>query len=134
MGSTWALAIFMWAAVVAVLVGVFVWESRKTPEQKKRDAEEAQARWEKARQAERIVEVRLLDTVVTQSKRGGVRGAMLGAFFGGVAGAAVAAALPSTKTKQLRVFVIKYGDGREVVRRCAQGSSEYKAWLKRVKK
>lgn len=133
MKSSWGLVVFLWSVIIIGVGVLLVYEMRKSPEQKKREAEMACARWEKNRLAEKIVEVRLLEDVTVRRKRGGVRGALLGLFFGGAAGAAVGAVLPGMDTEEVCSFLVKYGDGRERVFQCAQGSCEYKAWMKYVK-
>ena len=134
MESSWGFVIFLWSVIIIGLGVLFVCELRKSPEQKKHEAEMARKRWEKNRLAEKIVEVRLLDGITVRRKRGGMRGALLGLFLGGVAGAAVSAALPGMDTEEVSNFLVKYGDGRERVFQCARGSCEYKAWMKYVKK
>ena len=133
MVSTWGLASFLWGSLIIGVGSLLVYEQRKSPEQKKHDAEEACARGEKNRLAETVVEVQLLNGVTVQRKRGGMGGALMGLFFGGVAGAAVGAVLPGMKTVELRSFLVKYGDGREKVVQCAQDSLDYKLWMKHVK-
>ncbi len=133
MESTWGLAIFLWSVLIIGVGALLAYEMRKTPEQKKREAQAARERWEKNRLAEKVVEVKLLDGTMTRNKRGGLSGAMTGLFFGGIVGAAVGAALPGTKKELVCSFAVKYGDGRTTIRQCAKGSSEYKAWMKCVK-
>ena len=132
MESTWGLAIFMWAALIIGLVALLIHESRKTEEQRAYEREQARQRYEQERLSHKIVEVIPLGVVGRKNKRGGAKGALMGGFFGGVPGVAVGAALPSGPSVPVYRFAVKYGDGKVVIRECMQGSSEYKALMKRV--
>ena len=134
MENNWGLVIFMWSIIIIVLIACFVSELRKSPEQKKREADMARERYEKERLSRKIVEVIPLGISGTQFKRGGLGGALFGGFIGGVPGAIVGAVLPSGKGVPVESFAVKYGSGEVVIRECMQGSSEHKALMKYVKK
>lgn len=134
MESSWAFAKFLWGALIAGIVILFAHEMRKSPEQKKREAELARERYEERRLAERIVDVKSLGISGFKFKRGGLRGALFGGFIGGVPGAAVGAMLPAGKGVPVESFAVKYGNGKVIIRECMQGSSEYKALMKYVEK
>lgn len=134
MESTWGLAIFMWSIIIVILIACLASELRKTPEQRKQEADMMRERYEKQRLSRKIVEVTPLGVSGTQFKRGGLGGALFGGFIGGVPGAIVGAVLPSGKGVLAESFAVKYGSGKVVIRECMQGSSEYKALMKYVKK
>lgn len=134
MESTWWLAILMWMVIIIVVVACLVFELRKTPEQRKQEADMMRERYEKQRLSQKIVEVTPLGVSSTQFKHGGLGGALFGGFIGGALGAVVGAMLPSGKGVPVESFAVKYGSGKVVIRQCMQGSSEYKDLMKYVKK
>lgn len=134
MESEWGLVVFLWGVLIIGTIALLVREARKTPEQKARDKEMAQKRYEEERLSRKIVEVTPLGVSGTQFRCGGLGGALFGGFIGGVPGAVVGAMLPSGKGVPVESFAVKYGNGKIVIRECMQGSSEYKALIKYVKK
>jgi len=132
MEGTWTMVYVSWGLIIAVLVGIEVWEHCKTPERKAREKKAAQERYEKAQLAKKIVEVKLLDETTARAKRFGCLGAFFGLAYGGILGALVGPFLPGCKTKKLCMFLVRYGDGHKKIFYCAPGSWEYKAWMKRV--
>lgn len=133
MEGSWALANFLWAVLIVVMIAIFVNEFNKTPEQKKRDAEMARERYKKEQMSRKIVEVTPLGVSRMQNKRGGLGGALFGGFIGGVPGAVVGAMLRTGKCVPMESFAVKYGNGEVVIRECPRNSSEYKALMKYVK-
>ena len=133
MESNWGFVIFLWVGIIITLIILFVHELAKSPDQKAHDAQLAQKRYEQVRQSRIIVEVIPLGVSGTQFKRGGLGGVLLGGFVGGVPGAVVGGMLRSGKAVPVESFAVKYGNGRMVVRQCAQGSSEYKVLVGYIK-
>ena len=134
MESTWGLANFLWGSLIVGMIIFIIHEARKSPEQKKREAENARGRYEQRRVSEKIVEVKRLGITNAEFKRGGLKGALFGGFIGGVPGAIIGSVLPWGKSVPVESFAVKYGDGKVVIRQCMQRSSEYKALMKRVTK
>ena len=133
MHSNWGIVVFLWAGIIIGLIVLLAHELSKSPEQKARDTQLTQQRYEGARQARKIVEVIPMGVSGTQFKRGGLGGALLGGFIGGVPGAIVGGMLRSGKGVPVESFAVKYGDGHVVIRQCVQGSSEHKTLMGYVK-
>lgn len=95
-------------ALVACFVVPVVYESRKSPERKKREAEERAKLREQIASGNRIVEVKLLPGGST-------------VFRMGIVG------------QQLQKFAIKYADGHIVVKEVHPDTFEYKKLMKYVK-
>lgn len=94
--------------LIAVFVVPIVYESRKSPERKQKEAEERAKLRELIASGNRIVEVKLLGGGST-------------VFRMGIVG------------QQLQKFAIKYADGHVVIKEVYPNSGEYKKLMKYVK-
>lgn len=134
MESSWEIVIFLWSSIILVIAVLLIREFRKTPEQHRDEADMARKRYEEQCLSRKIVEVTPLGITDTQFKHGELGGALFGGFIGGIPGAIIGAVLPSGKGVPVESFAVRYGNGKVVIRECMQGSSEYKALMRYVRK